>query len=544
MSLYDLFVITSSLGIAYLFSSIVYRIFFHPLSKYPGPVLGKLTALHTTYHAYKGDRYLHLYQLHKKYGPVVRYAPNALSFNSSTALQQIYGHGAQSRKFQKSEFYKGFVAVKGVHNTHNAIDKKVHARKRRVLSAAFGENALRGMEGDMLVHIGEAMELIEKGKDGMDVGEVMSWLAFDVMGEFSFGKTFGMLRDESTRFVTGMIEMAATMHYICGNYLLLKSLNIARIAFPEITTTRWKYILHSRACADERMKLHADGLDADKRDFFHYLLDAADASKASGNEQDVLSKPELWGEANVLMIAGSDTTATALTATLYFLAHHPEIQAELRKELRGLFGSATEITGHNNIGQAVFLKATIEEAMRIAPSVPGLLPRECIAEGATIDGHSVPLGTVVGVPIWTIHHNPTYFPQPFKFDPSRFLSSPDSETDSTVPTTTTTTRADRSAYSPFSIGARACLGKSMAMNELRLTIGRIIFDWEVKPVIVPGKYTETGWNREWLREKRLFLSGEAHSKGGDEQSLGDELPMADGFTSRKPEVWVRFEKVV
>lgn len=214
MSITDLLVVASSLGLAYLVSSIIYRLYFHPLSKYPGPILGKLTGLHTTYHAYKGDRYLHLYQLHEKYGPIVRYAPNALSFNSATALQQIYGHGAQARKFQKSDFYKAFPAVKGVHNTHNAIDKRVHARKRRVLSAAFGENALKGMEGDMLTHVDEALQLIESGKEGMDVGEVMSWLAFDVMGEFSFGKTFGMLKDASQRFVTRFIEMAATNHYI------------------------------------------------------------------------------------------------------------------------------------------------------------------------------------------------------------------------------------------------------------------------------------------------------------------------------------------
>lgn len=318
----------------------------------------------------------------------------------------------------------------------------------------------------------------------------------------------------------------------CGNFLLLKSLNLARVLFPEITTTRWQFILHSRACADERMKLHASGEDKDKRDFFHYLLDAADASKPSDGEKDVFSKVELWGEANLLMIAGSDTTATALTATLYFLSHYPEVQKQLRAELRSLYSSAKEITGHNNLGAAIFLRACIEEAMRITPSVPGLLPRECVSPDAVIDGQSIPIGTVVGVPIWTIHHNAEYFPAPFTYDPSRFLSTSTNDADAE---STSNPRANRQAYSPFSIGARACLGKSMAMNELRLTIGRIIYDWEVSPMNVPGKVTEKGWDARWLRERNLFLSG------GKE--LKEELPIADGFTSRKPEVWVKFRKV-
>lgn len=211
------FLLASLFACTYLFCFVFYRLFLHPLAKYPGPFLGKLTSLHTTWHAYRGDRHLHLYNLHKKYGPIVRFGPNSLSFNSKEALQEIYGHGAMSRKFQKADFYKAFPAVKGVHNTHNAIDKVVHARKRRVLSAAFSDNALRGMEGDMIKHIEELCELIEKQGEtetGMDAGEAMSWLSFDVMGEFAFGRTFGMLVDSSQRFVTRMIEMAARNHYI------------------------------------------------------------------------------------------------------------------------------------------------------------------------------------------------------------------------------------------------------------------------------------------------------------------------------------------
>lgn len=211
----------------------IYRIYLHPLSSYPGPILAKLTPLYSTYHAYLGDRHLLLHRLHAEYGTIVRWAPNAVSINDSTALKEIYGHGPSSRLVRKSDFYKAFPAVKGVHNTHNAIDTKVHARKRRVLAQAFSEAALRGLEGLVLGTVQTFFEEVERkmsvadaggveegvltgsaGERGLDMGEMFSWLTFDVMGELCFGKAFGMLRDRSQRFVTGLIEKAAHMHYI------------------------------------------------------------------------------------------------------------------------------------------------------------------------------------------------------------------------------------------------------------------------------------------------------------------------------------------
>src|SRR2546421_4065669 len=85
-------------------------------------------------------------------GPVVRYSPHSISFNSTTALKEIYGFKSNVRK---SDFYTSFPAAKNVFSTHSAIDKTIHARKRRVLSQAFSESALRAMEEYMIVHIRE-----------------------------------------------------------------------------------------------------------------------------------------------------------------------------------------------------------------------------------------------------------------------------------------------------------------------------------------------------------------------------------------------------
>ena len=128
----------------YVFALITYRIYFHPLAKYPGPLFAKVTDLYSTYHALRGDRHLEFWRCHEKYGNIVRFGPNSLSFNSNTALKEIYGFKSNARK---ADFYKAFWASKDSASTHSSIDKATHARKRRVLSHAFSDAAIKYVVG-------------------------------------------------------------------------------------------------------------------------------------------------------------------------------------------------------------------------------------------------------------------------------------------------------------------------------------------------------------------------------------------------------------
>ncbi|RPA99485.1 cytochrome P450 [Choiromyces venosus 120613-1] len=491
----------------YISSLVLYRLFFHPLARIPGPFLAKITDWYTVYYAYRGDRYLALYKAHEKYGPVIRFAPNLISFNSASSLKAIYGHSPLSRSLQKSQFYSAFPAVKGVYNTHNAISKVEHGRKRRVLSAAFSDAALKSVEDLVLSNINVFSSKVNdafKQGVGVDMGDLFSWLTFDVMGELCFGKSFAMLTEEKTRFVTDLISQAAHNHYINGNYLPLTTLKLSKVLFPTISRDRWRFIEHSRACANERMSLGRGY----KKDFFYYLLDAKDPETGEGFETK-----ELWGEANVLMIAGSDTTATAMSAAMFYLCRNPQILETLKNEIRSTFTSKDQIVGGKELGDCHYLKACIDEAMRLAPPVPGLLPREVIAkEGVEIDGIYIPEGTVAGTPIYALHHNPAYFPDPFSFKPERWLSTYTSNDD---------VEAARSAFTPFSIGPRGCIGKSVAYMELRLTLARLLFEYDCEEVKTEGKAA-------------LWREGYAMVDG--------EYRLMDHFTSRKEGPIVKFSK--
>lgn len=113
--------------LSYIFLLAAYRLTFHPLAKYPGPWLAKLTELYPLYHSIVGDRHLTFWRLHEKHGDFVRYGPNQLSINTDTGLKSIYGFKAN---VQKSSWYSVFPPVKGAFSVWTCIDKVVHARKR------------------------------------------------------------------------------------------------------------------------------------------------------------------------------------------------------------------------------------------------------------------------------------------------------------------------------------------------------------------------------------------------------------------------------
>jgi len=245
-----------------------------------------------------------------------------------------------------------------------------------------------------------------------------------------------------------------------------------------------------------------------KKDFFYYLLHAKDSETGRG-----FTTPELWGESALLIIAGSDTTAAALSSMLYYLCTNPDTLKKLQKEIRAAFQSEDEIVTGKALADCTYLKACIDEALRMSPPVPGLLPREIIAEeGCVIDGEHIPCGTIVGVPIHGIHHNEEYFPNPFSYQPERWLEGSVEQHEKI-----------QSAFTPFSLGSRGCIGKSLAYIELRVAMARLVWNFEFEQV--PTQDMAENW-----------MSGYGVTK--------TDYKLKDGFTTKKAGPVVKFVRRV
>ncbi|KAK9781653.1 hypothetical protein SCAR479_01524 [Seiridium cardinale] len=503
------------LSTTYILGLVIYRLYFHPLSKYPGPFLAKITDAYQLYHAWKGDRHLEFWRQHELYGRVVRFGPNSVSFNSNTALKDIYGFKSNVRK---AEFYDAFVHP--APNTHNARDKTIHARKRRVLSHGFSDGAMKEMERYILANVRTLCEQVGLGasqeRKGWTVAKNMSdwcnYLAMDILGDLCFGKAFHMLERPDNRYALELVSLATTRHLICGTLPLVGKLGLDKVLFHRIAAGRAKYMAYSKSQLTERTKL---GDDTDRRDFFYYLLRARDPETGQG-----FTTPELWGESNLLIIAGSDTTSTAMAATLFYIVRNPSALQKVTAEVRAHFSDVEEIRQGPTLTSCTYLRACIDEAMRMSPSVGGIVPREVLSGGLNIDGEFIPAGTVVGVPHYTIHHNAAYYSDPFTYNPERWVAGSSkvagivSEDDVAIA---------HGAFCAFSVGPRGCIGKGLAYVELTTTIARLLYLYD-------------------LRKSSGFDPAEGKpSNEWGRQRVG-EFQLIDQFTSLKDGPMVEFRK--
>lgn len=170
----------------------------------------------------------------------------------------------------------------------------------------------------------------------------------------------------------------------------------------------------------------------------HYIL--------QGTDEKGMTMEEIYAAAQVLIVAGSETTATALTTATYYLCENPETLAKLTAEIRDTFGKEDDITIQST-AKLSYLNAVIEEALRLGPPGPGTFPRVVPEGGRVVCGQFVPGGYSVGVHHLSVSRSPANFCEHDGFHPGRWLGDERFDSDK------------KTAAQPFSFGPRNCIGK-------------------------------------------------------------------------------------
>jgi len=201
----------------------------------------------------------------------------------------------------------------------------------------------------------------------------------------------------------------------------------------------------------------------DRPDFMSYVL--------RHNDEKGMSREEIQATFNLLMIAGSETTATLLAGCTYLLQKNPRILQKLNAEIRDKFSDEKEIT-MLSVSHLTYLNAVIEESLRLYPPVPIALSRMTPPEGAMICGHWVPGNVSVGIPQFAAFTSPLNFAEPESFVPERMFHEHDTKFD----------MDRRAVVQPFSAGPRNCIGKNLAISEMKLILARIIFNFDLELV--------------------------------------------------------------
>ncbi|ETS87895.1 hypothetical protein PFICI_01723 [Pestalotiopsis fici W106-1] len=433
----------------------IYNIYYHPLAAFPGP---KWACASDWYYArwYTSGNWPFLVRdLHQKYGDVLRIGPNELSFNTPTALKDIYSHATKGRRpFLKSDFYDfahgrpDIVAVR---------DPVEHSIQRRQLAHAFSTKSLRGQEGIIqgyLDHFVDQMGKLSSENGGIEIGEAFNWLTFDIIGDLAFGESFGDVASGKTHF---WVEVIMSSFFVITLANIRKRIPASVLALPFLIPMSFLSNVkkHQKLTLEKTRKRVALG-DMGRDDFFSHLLK---------NQGGKLDEQYLSNQANVLIVAGSETTATFLGAVTYFLLKSPETLAKLQHEVRTEFSTYDQING-DTATSLPYLEAVIEEGLRLFPPAAIGLPREC--PGAHIDGHWVPEGAIVSTNPFSLTRDPRYWSRPNDFVPERWIGEG-------------LAGDNRAASQPFSIGPRACLGINLAKVEARLTLAKLAwkYDWEL-----------------------------------------------------------------
>lgn len=197
---------------------------------------------------------------------------------------------------------------------------------------------------------------------------------------------------------------------------------------------------------------------------------------------DALSDAELRAETLNFIVAGDETTAVALTWTLYLLSLHPlaarQVEDELARVLDGSPPTAAQLS------ELSYLERVLCESMRLYPPAYAV-PRRSVSED-TIDGYRIPAGATVVVAIWLVHHHPAIWNNPEGFDPDRFL--PDA-----------IAARDRYAFLPFAAGPHKCIGKPLAMMEAKIILAMVLQRFRLD---VPAGAMAEPHPRATLRPKR------------------------------------------
>ncbi|KAH7130094.1 cytochrome P450 monooxygenase-like protein [Dendryphion nanum] len=511
---------------SYVLGTAIYNLFFHPLRHVPGPLLSRMSTWPSFYHACKGDRHIWAWQQFQIYGRRFRAAPDVVLFNSYDAFDDIY---AVKANVKRSGFYSIWVRNENDVNTLSCTDNKEHMRKRKLLNTTFTERSLRAAEPFMVAHIDRWNQLqlgTQKNDDEWssthDLSHSSASLFFDLLGDLAFGAQFNTKEPGPNKLKEIPHFMEKYMQFL---YPIAKSPIMNQIlwlkprglnAFLEAVTPKGvkAYFAFLEECVDKRLesekKREITGAVPERPDMFHFLH----AAKNPETGGPALSRHDIIAECNLLIVAATDTTAVSTSAFMFFITHHPRVYEKVVREIRTTFNSADEIVQGQLLSSCTYLRACIDETMRLAPSGGTEFPREVLPGGQVIDGDYYPPGTILGTHNWSLGRQETVYGDSHTFRPERWLVSPPTDSPDSTPEPYTVTIEDvrtlKRQFAPFLKGTGRCLGENVAILQLSMCLARTLWRMDVRQA--PGLHVgagspEQGWGRS---DPNLYITRDAY----------------------------------
>ncbi|RYP71160.1 hypothetical protein DL771_004960 [Monosporascus sp. 5C6A] len=409
----------------------VYRLRFHPLSKIPGPRLAAITPLWYAYHIRKSRLWLLGQELHDKYGPAVRIAPNEVQFNSKEAFQAIYGGIGY---LQKSDFY--YALGNDRFTINGELDIQRHRAHRKNIGTTYSAASVRKYGGAIDAVLRRFVAKL-KTQEGRTV-ELAEWVHIAVV-EFISAVTLGW----SPRFIDdgsdhGFLDVSLAKWRQISVFGFLPSLTLLVRKWPGLKPTLASlcgvairqpdgYVPFEQT-AMQMIKERASGFFKSEKRPAPPKMDAEAGTDMLTELLHLTTKKPEWkpdhaiGMAFVNFLAGHETTTAITTAALALICTNPDSKACV----------VAEALGHDGAGKCgAYTQACIKETLRLRPvtsfSLSRIVPSananaNGAGEGVHLHGYAIPAGTAVGVHVPAMHLNAEIFgPDAAVFRPERWL---------------------------------------------------------------------------------------------------------------------------
>ncbi|KAK6222379.1 hypothetical protein LQW54_001079 [Pestalotiopsis sp. IQ-011] len=320
--------------------------------------------------------------------------------------------------------------------------------------------ALRNYEPRVQAYTDQLMQQLSKRENSpVNVTDWFNFYSFDVMGDMAWGKSFNMLRDGIKHYFMTSLHADMTSVGLFSHLVWLFPIFKATPILNKESKKFWGWV---NSQVDERKKMKPS-----HQDVFSSLLEHHE-SLGKPTHQDELN---LTGDAYLIAVAGSDTTAASLTCMFFELSQNPKALQALQKEVDDLHAS-TENIDAITLSKLRYMDAVINETLRLHPPVPSGLQRMTPPEGLQIDQTFIPGNTILQVPSFTMYRDERFFSRPDEFIPTRW-------------TTEKELNVDDSVFHPFSTGRTSCIGKQLGLMELRAVSSQIVRKYDVS--LAPGQ---------------------------------------------------------
>ncbi|KAF2230818.1 cytochrome P450 [Viridothelium virens] len=478
MPILDTWAAIISLFVIYCVSVATYRLFFHPLAKFPGPKLAAVTKWYEFYFDILkqpgGTFFIEIERMHEIYGPIIRINPDEIHVRDSSWVEVLEigpTHGVRD-KYPPAPHMAG--TPDGIFGT---IPHRLHRQRRAVISSFFSKASVASKESRIHVLTEQLFDLMRKQfkeKGYADMRIIAISYTTDVLCDVCLDYSMNLLKEEQRG-----IDWYDTIHAVAMSTPLVKQFTwimplVLQLPDQLITliSRQMSRIVHFNQGVEEQAKITirkqaSSAVPANEamspRSIFHSILFNPNISP---DEQ----KPKRMAQEGFGVVGtGGETTGRIVTTAMFFLLEKKSDALErLKRELAETLSQPGAKIDLKTLERLPWLTAVIKETLRIAPVLTSRLPVVSPDKALRYRDWNIPPGVAVSITLRDILLDPAIFEDPMEFKPERWL-----------PENPELDRISR-YYLPFSCGSRMCLGMNLAYAELYIVLARIFLTFDLE----------------------------------------------------------------